>query len=162
MLFTKSSSGKGSTYNAQEFEVRLVLYIFRGEPDTYYKRHVLVYFTSPQDKHFHHTVHIRREYDNQPWDLDWEDASREWFISPKCIDAVDAGRVITGQESKTAPVEIVAGTKITDRELQTDFNCQSFLLEGFKQLVIQKYQTDEWYDNVEEELIEKLLRDAIG
>ena len=41
--------------------IAITIYIFRGNPDQYYNRHVLLYFTSPDLTNFQETVHAQLE-----------------------------------------------------------------------------------------------------
>lgn len=60
------------------------------------------------------------------------------------------------------PVDIVAATPVQDREPDSSWNCQHFLLEGLKRLVRYGFQTQEWYDFVEGKLMDQLIHEVVG
>uniref|UniRef100_A0A0D2Y9X2 Uncharacterized protein n=1 Tax=Fusarium oxysporum (strain Fo5176) TaxID=660025 RepID=A0A0D2Y9X2_FUSOF len=63
----------------------MTIYIFKGNPiDAWYKRHVLMYFTSPENKNFHETVHAQRDDEQQPWKVDRIHKKVIWPDSATC------------------------------------------------------------------------------
>lgn len=64
-----------------------------------------------------------------------------------------------GQE--LAPANIMTAVSILNKESDEDWNCQNFLLGGLQELVTSGYQTQEWYNWVEDALMELLLDGAI-
>lgn len=58
--------------------------------------------------------------------------------------------------------DVIASTTTAGRERDAGWNCQNFLLKGLRSLVLIVFQTQEWYDHVEGELMEALLNGAVG
>jgi hypothetical protein len=134
----------------------MTIYIFKGNPvDAWYKRHVLMYFTSPENKNFHETVHAQRDNELKPWRVDRIHKKVIWADSATYITHVNAGAVKVRKGHELDPVNAMAATPLTGRD--ADWNCQHFLLEGLQALVSHGYQTQEWYDCVEGDLMDKLL-----
>ncbi|KAF5633196.1 hypothetical protein F25303_9228 [Fusarium sp. NRRL 25303] len=134
----------------------MTIYIFKGNPiDAWYKRHVLMYFTSPENKNFHETVHAQRDDELKPWRVDRIHKKVIWADSATYITHVNAGAVKIRKGHELDPVNVMAATPLTGRD--ADWNCQHFLLEGLQALVSHGYQTQEWYDCVEGDLMDKLL-----
>lgn len=140
----------------------LTLFVFRGQPDVYYKRHVLVYFTSPENRNFHETVHAQRDNDTSPWALDQIHSRVDWSMSGSYLSHVNAGAVRVWRGEEMTPVNIVAATPVQGRELDSGWNCQNFLLEGLQEIVNYGLQTQEWYESVAEELMNHLFDGAVG
>lgn len=145
--------------------VCIQIFIFRGDPDVYYKRHTLLYFTCPDVAGFFQTVHTQRDGDKGPWVVHRHYDETDWVLDSDNYEAhVNAGAVVmpTGQEMR--PVEIVAGTPVGDtqgEEADTAWNDQHFVLAGLQRLVDAGLQTSEWYEVVEGEMMEKLLEGAV-
>ncbi|KAK1754184.1 hypothetical protein QBC47DRAFT_303053 [Echria macrotheca] len=137
----------------------LTIFIFRGEPDVYYRRHALCYFTSPTDRNFHETVHVQRVNDESPWDVEQVHSEMDWTLSVRYISHVNAGTLSIPKGEEMMPVDIVSRTPVTDKE--RDWNCLNFILEGLEQIVGKGLQAQEWYDSVQKELIDKLLDGAV-
>ncbi|SCV51738.1 uncharacterized protein FFB14_12175 [Fusarium fujikuroi] len=134
----------------------MTIYIFKGNPiDAWYKRHVLMYFTSPENKNFHETVHAQRDNELKPWRVDRIHKKVIWADSATYITHVNAGAVKVRKGHELDPVNVMVATPLTDRD--ADWNCQHFLLEGLQALVSHGYQTQEWYDSVEGDLMDRLL-----
>ncbi|EWG54166.1 hypothetical protein FVEG_17268 [Fusarium verticillioides 7600] len=134
----------------------MTIYIFKGNPvDAWYKRHVLMYFTSPENKNFHETVHAQRDDELKPWRVDRIHKKVIWADSATYITHVNAGAVKVRKGHELDPVNVMAATPLTGRD--ADWNCQNFLLEGLQALVSHGYQTQGWYDCVEGDLMDKLL-----
>lgn len=175
---TKSSSGKLSRKDnnnnnnnkggnpgsaADDYStICMTLFVFRGQPDVYYKRHVLVYFTSPEYRHFHETVHVQRDNDTSPWTLDQIHTRVDWSLSGSYRSHVNAGAVRVWKGDEMMPVNIVASTPVQGREQDSGWNCQNFILEGLQEIVNSGLQTEEWYESVEEELMEHLFEGSVG
>ena len=139
----------------------LRIFIFRGEPDVYYRRHVLCYFTSPTNRNFHETVRVQRENDQCPWKVDPVHDEMDWTLSVRYIGHVNAGCFMMPQGEEMMLVDIVSKTPVTDKEYNSDWNCLNFVLEGLGQIVSNGLQTQEWYDRVEKELIDKLVDGSV-
>ncbi|PNY22173.1 uncharacterized protein TCAP_07176 [Tolypocladium capitatum] len=180
MVSSKSSykrrQGSGGKSNRRDEETRgkpddtsdscttisLTIYIFRGQPDVYYNRHVLIYFTSPDKPNFHETVHTQRDDDKSPWRVDQIHNRTDWFMSVTYLTHVNAGTVQVWSGQEMVPVNIVAATPVEGRESDGDWNCQKFVLEGLQALVYHGFQTQEWYDFVEGELADQLIDGAVA
>ncbi|EAQ89260.1 hypothetical protein CHGG_05879 [Chaetomium globosum CBS 148.51] len=134
----------------------LTVYIFRGEPtDTYNHRHALLYLTSPTLPHYHETIHTQRDEATDLWVVDRLHERVAWFEARAYVGHVSAGalRVPAGREME--PVEAIAGVPAGARP--PDWNCQNFLYEGFQVLVDRGWQTQEWWDEVVGEMMDRLL-----
>ncbi|PNP76669.1 hypothetical protein FNYG_10088 [Fusarium nygamai] len=142
--------------------VCITLYIFRGTPDFYFARHVLAYFTSPEDPSFHETVHAQHEDEGDPWKVDRIHRGVDWALSATYLSHVNVGAVKVWKGREMDPVNVVAGIPVEGRERMSDWNCQTFILEGLQALVSEVYQTQEWYEAVEGELMDKLLDGCVG
>ncbi len=142
--------------------VCMTIFIFRGQPDTYYNRHVLLYFSSPDDPTLHETVHTQRQDENAPWNVYRLPGKTDWSEPANYHDHVNAGAVLVRSEALMAPVAVVAATPVAGRHKDSGWNCQNFVLEGLQALVRQGMQTQDWYDAVEEELLDKVIEDAVG
>jgi hypothetical protein len=141
--------------------VCLTIFVFRGEPDAYYNRHVILYFTSPDLPDFHQTVHTQRESERGPWRVHRLEEAVEWALEARYLSHVNAGAVRVHPGLELAPVAVVATTPVHGRDKEGDWNCQNFVLEGLQSLVDHKLQTKEWYDAVESELMDQLFEGAI-
>lgn len=141
--------------------IYIALHIFRGEPDTYYNRHVLAYFTSPDNPDFHEIVHTQRDTERSPWVPKRESGKIDWLLVLNYLDHVNAGAIKVPKGQEMAPVSLVASANVQGRETDSGWNCQHFLLEGLQKLVDGHYQTQAWYDAVQEELTDKLLEGAV-
>lgn len=139
----------------------ITIYIFRGEPDTYYNRHVLAYFTSPDNPGFHETVHTQRDSDDTPWIPIRESEPNDWLLIVNYHGHVNAGAVHVPRGQETALVDLVASANVQGRETDSGWNCQHYLLEGLQKLVDCRIQTQAWYDVVQEELMDRLLEGAV-
>ena len=128
----------------------------------YYKRHVLIYFSSPENRHFHETVHVQRDDDMSPWIVNQIHQRIDWSTSATYLTHVNAGTVQVWTGEEMVPVDIVAGTPVNGREYDSGWNCQNFALEGLQRIVSSGFQTQEWYDWVEEQLTDQLLDGAVG
>lgn len=115
--------------------IYLTIFIFRGQPDVYYRRHVLIYFISPANRDFHETVHIQRHDEPSPWCLDRENKKRDWSASMTYLGHVKAGTVWIRSGQEMALVDIVANTPVAGREEDSGWTCQNFVLEGLKGIV---------------------------
>ncbi|OAA71296.1 hypothetical protein ISF_01847 [Cordyceps fumosorosea ARSEF 2679] len=146
----------------QVLTVCLTIFIFRGEPDTYYNRHVLLYISSPDDPGLHETVHVQREDEAAPWKVYRLQGKTDWSEPANYLAHVNAGAVLVRPEAVTAPGAIIAATPVTGRHNDGGWNCQNFLLEGLQEFVRQGLQSQAWYDAVEEELLDKVIEDAVG
>lgn len=142
--------------------VCLTIFIFRGQPDAYHNRHVLVYFTSPDDPTLHETVHTQRDDEKKPWRVDRINEGIDWMMSTKYIAHVNAGAVKVPRGQERLPVDIAASISVEGREQDSGWNCQNLALEGLQAIVSNGLQTGEWYDSVEGELMDKLLDGAVG
>lgn len=167
--------------------IYLTLYVFRGDVDTWYNRHVLAYWTSPEDPALTRTVHARRDVDDgqeeqqegdpeeeelqqeqelqlqpqAPWRVEKDEASKSWALDKKYLSHVNGGIVQVPRGQEARPAEIMASVSVADREQQTDWNGQHFVLEGLQKLVDQGLQSGEWYDWVEGQLMDKLMDGAV-
>lgn len=142
--------------------VYLTIFIFRGEPDVYYKRHVLSYFESSQDPDFHETVHVQRDDETSPWVLDNDHELRDWPLDPYYIDHVNARSFAVSHGREMDVVAIAKSIPVNDRHQDGDWNCQSFVYEVLAEFVRRRLKTDDWYDRIEAEFMEKLLDGAVG
>lgn len=142
--------------------VCMTIFIFRGEPDAYYKRHVLLYFSSPDDPALHETVHTQREAEDAPWNVYRMHGKTDWSEPPNYHNHVNAGAVMVRRDEIMAPVAVIAATPVEGRHNDGGWNCQNFVLEGLQGLVREGMQTQDWYDAVEGELLDKLIEDAVG
>lgn len=149
------------TGDAATSVIAITIYIFRGQPDTYYNRHVLAYFTSPDLPDFHETVHAQRETERSPWIPKQESGKIDWLLIVNYLDQVNAGAVEVPRGEEMALVRLVASADVRGRETDSGWNCQHYLLEGMQKLVDAHYQTQEWYDAVQEELTDRLLDGAV-
>ncbi|AEO64617.1 5df0002d-3e5c-44f0-9c23-44c537d71d37 [Thermothielavioides terrestris] len=139
----------------------MVIYIFRGHPyDTWDKRHVLAYFTSPDLPDFHETVHTQYKEEERRWVLDRMHREVKWYESRTYLNHVHAGAVKVARGQEMVPVDILAATPVGERP--SDWNCQTFLYEGMQELVNRGFQTQEWYDSVTDEMLDKLLDGTLG
>lgn len=155
-------TGKSDDTSDGYTTICLTIFIFRGQPDVYYRRHILLYFTSPDDPGFHETVHAQRESDEDPWRVDQIHVEVNWMLTASYLNHVNAGAMLVQQGQEMAPVDIVAATPVAGREEDSGWNCQNFVLEGLQSLVNQGFQTQEWYDFVEGELVDRLVDDAVA
>ncbi|KAM3514567.1 hypothetical protein MY11210_001802 [Beauveria gryllotalpidicola] len=144
------------------FTVCMTIFIFRGQPDTYYNRHVLLYFSSPDCPTLHETIHAQRQEEDGPWNVYRLPGKTDWSEPSNYLAHVNAGAIMVRGDAVMAPVTVVAATPVADRHKDGGWNCQNFLLEGLQALVHQGMQSQDWYDAVEEELLDKVIEDAVG
>jgi hypothetical protein len=128
----------------------------------YSKRHVLIYFSSPENPNFHESVHVQRDDETSPWAVDQIHNKSDWIMTRRYLSHVNAGAVRVWRGEEMIPVNIVAATPVQGREHDSGWNCQSFLLEGLQEFVTYGLQTQEWYESVEGELMDRLLDGAVG
>ncbi len=139
----------------------MTIYIFRGAPDQYYNRHVLVYFTSPNLADFYETVHVQRDTISGVWAVDQMHIKRKWEMTNTYLSHVNAGAVVVPNGQEMLPVDIIASTSVDGRGANDDWNCQNFLLEGLQGLVDYGLQEQGWYDAVEGEFLDKVLDECL-
>lgn len=146
----------------------LTIYVFRGDTDTWYNRHVLAYWTSPDDPTLFRTVQARRMTDPEnpenptaPWQVETEDAEISWALDTTYLSHVNAGMVQVPEGQETLPVDIMVSVSVEDREQQTDWNGQHFVFEGLQKIVDKDLQSREWYEWVESQLMDKLMDGAV-
>ena len=135
----------------------LTVYLFRGEPfDTYNHRHALLYLTSPHLPDYHETVHTQRDEATDLWVVDRLHLPVAWFETRAYVAHVSAGSLRVPVGCEMDPVEAIArGVPVGARP--PDWNCQNFLYEGFQVLVDRGWQTQEWWDEVVSEMMDRLL-----
>ncbi|KAH6627930.1 hypothetical protein F5144DRAFT_577296 [Chaetomium tenue] len=134
----------------------LTVYIFRGEPtDTYNHRHALLYLTSPTLPHYHETIHTQRDEATDLWVVDRLHERVAWFEARAYVGHVSAGALQVPVGCEMEPVEAIAGVPAGARP--PDWNCQNFLYEGFQVLVDRGWRTQEWWDEVVGEMMDRLL-----
>jgi hypothetical protein len=156
----QTQSTANNTTNSSFTTIFLTVYIFRGEPiDTYNNRHALLYLTSPDLPTYHETVHTQRDQTTDLWVVGRLHVPMAWFETRAYVAHVNAGslRVPAGREM--APADTVAAVPAGARP--PDWNCQNFLYEGFQALVDQGLQTQEWWDEVVSEMMDKLLDSTV-
>ncbi|KAK3298942.1 uncharacterized protein B0H64DRAFT_386686 [Chaetomium fimeti] len=149
-----------TTNNTGFTTIHLTVYIFRGEPlDTYNHRHALLYLTSPDLPAYHETVHTQRDEATDLWVVGRLHVPVPWFETRAYVAHVSAGalRVPAGREM--APAEAVAAVPAGARP--PDWNCQNFLYEGFQVLVDRGWQTQDWWEEVVGEMMDKLLDSTV-
>ncbi|KAI0455053.1 hypothetical protein F5B21DRAFT_221204 [Xylaria acuta] len=149
------SSGDGATTT-----VYLTIFVFRGKPDTHFNRHVILYFTSQENPHFHETILVQRPYHNGPWEVVRMTAEKFWPEEKRYLSHVNAGSVRVREGQESALVDVIKAIPLDNRE--ADWNCQNFVLEGLQEMVDRGYQEQEWYDDVEDELMTQLISDTVG
>ncbi|KAI0479904.1 hypothetical protein F4859DRAFT_477688 [Xylaria cf. heliscus] len=140
--------------------VYLTIFVFRGKPDTHFNRHVIIYFTSQENHDFHESILIQRPYQNGPWGVVRMTTEKFWPEEKRYLSHVNAGTVGVYKGQESTLVDIIESVPLGDRE--DDWNCQNFVLEGLQEIVNQGHQTQEWYDDVEDELMTKLVTDTVG
>ncbi|KAI0528037.1 hypothetical protein F5B22DRAFT_641011 [Xylaria bambusicola] len=152
---------EGRTHHRQESHTKLymTIYVFRGAPDFHYKRHVLIYFQSPANE-FYETVHVVRDDKKSPWRVDRVHHKVDWAMTVLYLFHCDGGALWVPSGQELAPANIMASVSTENKEEDKGWNCQHFLLEGLKQLVDAGYQTQEWYNWVENALMNLLLDGA--
>lgn len=143
--------------------VKIVVFISQDREDDYYfNRHVKAHFTSPQVPNLHETVHAAytRLGGSEQWEVlrDHDKTEHELRMSNFFYSKMDPVWVTVGRGQEMVPANIFANVSVTDRE--SDWNCQNFLLEGFKKLAERGYKTMQWYDNFEDELLDELMLGA--
>ena len=149
-----TSSGSTRSY--------IQVYIFRGTPDYYHKRHTLLYFTSPDNSEFYETIHVQRFDEKSNWEIDQLHSRKvDWVLSGTYRSHVNAGAVIVPNGHEMRPVDAIAAMPL-NRESDPEWNCQHFVFEGLQTLVDEGLQTQEWYEVVAEEIAEKLVDGALG
>ncbi|KAB5554753.1 hypothetical protein GE09DRAFT_139346 [Coniochaeta sp. 2T2.1] len=168
LISGKSSSGKKSDRKEEKKSkqadpsdnsviICMTIFIFRGEPDFYYNRHVL---TSPDNPNYHETVHTQRGEDGR-WTVDRIHREVNWAMTATYIGHVNAGMVLVPGGQEMMPVNIAAAIRVAGRENNSDWNCQHFLLEGLYGMVQGGLQTEEWYIYVEDALMTSLMDGAV-
>jgi hypothetical protein len=157
-----SSGGNGNDKGKTgETKIYLTVFIFRGMPiDTWDKRHVLLYLTSPDLPDFHKTIHTQRDERTSLWVVDRVHQAVEWIEEVAYLSHVNAGVLSVQAGQEMLPMDIIAA--VGGGERPDDWNCQNFLYEGFQALVHRGFQTQEWCDAVVGEMMDKLLEDAVG
>ena len=114
--------------------VCLTTFIFRGEPGVNHKRHVLVYFSSPDDPNQHQTVHAQRGDEDDPWKVDQIHKGIDWTMTASYIAYVDAGAVKVQRGQEMLPVDIAASISVGGHEEDEGWNYQNFALRVYRQL----------------------------
>ena len=127
---TSNTTGEKSTPTNGYSTICITIFIFRGMPDVYHDRHVLLYFTSPDLADFHETVHVQRSSQEAPWGVDRLHTSVDWTMMDNYFSHVNAGSVTMPSGQEMAPVDISAAVSMAGRELNSGWNCQHFVLEG--------------------------------
>ncbi|KAL1857519.1 hypothetical protein Daus18300_010277 [Diaporthe australafricana] len=141
--------------------VKIVVYISGGRPDYFFNRHVKAHFTSPQAPSMHETVHAHRIADPGLWEVmreTWRQES-ELMGSSRFLGRMDPVWVCVKRGQERVPADILASVSVANRE--PEWNCQHFLLDGFKKLAESGYKTLEWYDKFESELLDKIEEGAL-
>jgi hypothetical protein len=105
---------------------------------------------------FHETVHAQRDDEDSPWAVDNPEGARDWRLSVHYTSHVNAGYVQVHQGRERDVVDVAKSVSVVDREGDSRWNCRNFVYESD-----QGYQTDEWYNWVENELMDKLLDGAV-
>ncbi|KAI0182195.1 hypothetical protein EV127DRAFT_493970 [Xylaria flabelliformis] len=162
MSSSHEQKNKAGHSNASYTKLYLTIFVFRGEPDFYSRRHVLAYFQSAENSEFHETVHAIRDNGKSPWRVDRVHNKSDWIMTVTYLSHCDGGVILVPRGQEMAPVDIMAAITVKNREKDSGWNCQNFLLEGLEQLVTAGYQTQEWYNAVEDTLMNRLLDGAIG
>uniref|UniRef100_A0A1Y1MSK2 Uncharacterized protein n=1 Tax=Photinus pyralis TaxID=7054 RepID=A0A1Y1MSK2_PHOPY len=125
----------------------------------WFNRHILLYFTSPEDLDFHETVHAQRYDAKSSWVVDRIHRRVEWALSETYVSHVNAGAVRVRRGEEMMPANIVAATPVQGQE--GDWNCQKFILEGLRGIVSHGLQTNEWYNFMEGQITECLIDGAV-
>uniref|UniRef100_A0A1Y1K7V2 Uncharacterized protein n=1 Tax=Photinus pyralis TaxID=7054 RepID=A0A1Y1K7V2_PHOPY len=145
---------------AETARIHLSIFIFRGVPDVWYRRHVVMYFTSPDDPGFHKSVHAQRDSDGLPWSVILENGKVHWELDASYLGHVDAGHITVWKGQETWPVNTVAAVQVEGRE--ADWSCQNFVYEGLQAIVHLGLQDEAWYTGVQDEIMNQLLEGAVG
>ncbi|KAI1420850.1 hypothetical protein F5Y12DRAFT_790845 [Xylaria sp. FL1777] len=161
MSSSPEQKGEASYQGESYTTVYLTIFGFRGEPDAYYKRHVLAYFQAPESN-FCETVHVTRHDAKSPWEVNRVDVLVEWAMTANISFNCDGGAFLVPRGQEKVLTNIMAAVPVMGRELDSGWNCQNFVLEGLTNLVAAKYQTKEWYTEVENKLIDYLLDRAVN
>ncbi|KAF7514529.1 hypothetical protein G7054_g15234 [Neopestalotiopsis clavispora] len=146
----------------KDSKVAMTIFIFRGQPDVYYKRHVLIYFESPEDPNFHETLHVQREDASLPWAIDHSDTAREWGLSKRYINHVYVPIVAVAEGRQKDVVNAAKSVSVEGKEVDSSWNCQNFVYEALGAIAGVGYLTSEQCTEVEEELMDKLIEGAVG
>lgn len=138
-------------------DLYITLYTFYGNTRAYYNRHVLTYFTKKDDPSFHKVVHMELDEPTDPYRPVRFHTPKDYLVSNDYAGHVNAGsvRVKRGQEMKV--VDLAASVDVTGKELDSEWNCQNYVLEGFQKLVDHGYKPQSWYNSVINELLNSLL-----
>ncbi|KAF4120312.1 hypothetical protein GMORB2_3113 [Geosmithia morbida] len=139
------------------------IYIFRGDPDVYYKRHCIICFTSPDDDTLNESIHVQRDGEDDPWVLHRSHEDMDWITNDGYIGHVNVGAITVrgGADEAQLVADIVAGTPLHGPTHEREWNCQSFLLEGLKTLADEGFQTQAWYEDTMEEFMDRLIEGAV-
>lgn len=108
------------------------------------------------------STHSTKERNEDPWRVDQIHVDANWMLTASYLNHVNAGALVVHQGQEMPPVDIVAATPVASREEDSGWNCQNFVLEGLQSLVNQGFQTQECYDFVEGELVDRLFDDAVA
>ncbi|KAI8946761.1 hypothetical protein F4801DRAFT_583090 [Xylaria longipes] len=158
-LIRSTKSGEISD-GATTTTVYLTIFVFRGKPDTHFNRHVIIYFTSQENQDFHETILVQRPYQHGPWQVVRMTSEKFWPEEGRYLSHVNAEIVRVHKGRESALVDIVGQIPLENRE--ADWNCQNFVLEGLQEIVNRGYEAQEWYDNVEDELMTQLVSETVG
>ncbi|EFY94852.1 hypothetical protein X797_010645 [Metarhizium robertsii] len=156
----KSEETETQGDQAETTRIHLSVFIFRGVPDVWYRRHVIMYFTSPDDPGFHKSVHVQRDNERLPWGVTLENGQAHWELDASYLSHVDAGYITVWKGEEMWPLNTVASVQVEGRE--ADWNCQNFVYEGLQAIVYLGLQEEAWYTWVQDEIMNQLLEGAVG
>ncbi|KAI1124011.1 hypothetical protein F5Y10DRAFT_285458 [Nemania abortiva] len=148
--------------DASKTELYLRIYIFRGEPDCSFNRHVIAEFQSVDDPSFYQSIHVKRLNKESPWRIEVVNGQAEWVLTKRYIGHCDGGYLWVNKGEETRPVEIMTRVEVTNRSEVGGWNCQHFLFEGFQKLVDEGIGDQEWYYKLERTLVDCTFDGAIG
>lgn len=152
----KPSTSSELDANSAKTGVRMRLYVFRGSPDVYYRRHVIMEVETPD---FYEHIHIQRPSDKHPWHIERSPEWTDWLMSHKYVSHFHAGITVVPKGWEPKILDAFEAVPVVNRE--GDWNCQKFILEGMEGLVKKGYQTQAWYDAIESELLDHLFQNAL-